>query len=301
MKKLYAPAALAIATVFALSACSAPSTDTGDGTDAGAGDVFPNAPFSEEAAALLPDGTESLISVTDPTFAPFQFYDEDNETIIGWTADMIAALSQTLGVDIPLEPAQFDTILPGISSGKYDLAASAFTVTEERLGNVDMVTWGLGGTGVAVAEGNPLDISTDFESMCGLRISASKGTSQAIEILPRIQEACANAGKPAVEENLFPSGQEALLALTSGRIDGHLNDTISIAWDAEKAGGFEVAPGDDINSSPFAFAIAKDSPLTPAFEAAMKVLIENGTYQAVNEKWAFPSTAAITVDQISNK
>lgn len=300
MKKLFAPAALTMAAILALAACSTGSEDPG--TDpSGGSDVFPNAPLNEEAAALLPEGTDSLISVTDPTFAPFQFYDEDNETIIGWTADMIAGLSQTLGVDIPLEAAQFDTILPGIASGKYDLAASAFTVTDERLQNADMVTWGLGGTGVAVAEGNPLNISTDFESLCGLRISASKGTSQAIEILPRIQQACADAGKQAVEENLFPSGQEALLALTSGRIDGHLNDTISIAWDAEKAGGFEVAQGDDIDSSPFAFAVAKDSPLTPAFEAAMATLIENGTYDKINQKWSFPSTAAITADQISNK
>ncbi len=300
MTKLLAPAALTVAAVLALAACS---TGTGGPTDTptDAADVFPNAPFNEEAAALLPEGTTSLISVTDPTFAPFQFYDEDNSTIIGWTADMITALSQTLGVEIPLEPAQFDTILPGISSGKYDLAASAFTVTEERLQNADMVSWGQGGTGVAVAEGNPLNISTDFESMCGLRISASKGTSQAIEILPRIQEACADAGLPAVEENLFPSGQEALLALTSGRIDGHLNDTISIAWEAEKAGDFEVAPGENINSSSFAFAIAKDSPLTAAFEAAMEALLENGTYDKVNQKWAFPASAAIPADKISNK
>lgn len=302
MKRFLAPAALTIATVFALTAC-ATGTTTDPGTDPDQGDDrFPNAPFDEDAAALLPEGTDSLISVTDPTFAPFQFYDEDNETIIGWTADMITALSQTLGVDIPLEAAQFDTILPGIASGKYDLAASAFTVTEERLNNVDMISWGSGGAGLAVAEGNPLNLSTDFESMCGLRISASKGTSHAIEILPEIQQACADAGKPPVEENLFSSGQEALLALTSGRIDGHLNDTISIAWDAKQAGGgFEVAPGADIVSSPFAFAVAKDSPLTPAFEAAMAVLIENGTYAAVNEKWSLPSTAAITVDQIRNR
>ncbi|MBX3094582.1 MAG: ABC transporter substrate-binding protein [Cryobacterium sp.] len=301
MKKPLATVALA-AALLAVTACSsgtpgAPESPEAPPVDDGA----ISAPFNEAAASLLPDGVESLISVTDPTFAPFQFYDEGNETIIGWTADMITALSQTLGVDIPLEAAAFDTIIPGVSTGRYDLAASAFTVTEERLGNVDMVSWGLGGTGVAVAVGNPEAISTDPLTMCGLRISASRGTSQAIEILPRFQEACAAAGQPAIEENLFPSGQEALLALTSGRIDGHLNDTISIAYEADLHGGFEVAPGENINSSGFAFILAKDSALTPAFEAAMAAIIENGTYDAVNTKWAFPSTAAISVGQISNK
>ncbi|MFS0894782.1 ABC transporter substrate-binding protein [Microbacterium sp. 179-I 3D3 NHS] len=301
MKKLIGATALAAVTLLALTACAG-TTPEPSGTEPAPteGDVAA-APLDEEAAALLPDGTDSLISVTDPTFAPFQFYDEANEEIIGWTADMITALGQTLGVEIPLEAAAFDTILPGVASGKYDLAASAFTVTEERLENADMVTWGLGGTGVAVPEGNPKDISTDPLSMCGLRISASKGTSQAIEILPAFQQACADAGKPKIEENLFPSGQEALLALSSGRTDGHLNDTISIAYEADINGGFEVAPGDDIDSSPFAFALAKDSPLTPAFEAAMAALIDNGTYDAINEKWAFPATAAITADQISNE
>lgn len=301
MKKLLAPAALAAAALLALTACSPGTEPSPETPSTGSPGEASAAPFNEGAASLLPEGVDSLISVTDPTFAPFQFYDEGNETIIGWTADMITALSQTLGLGIPLEAAAFDTILPGISSGKYDLAASAFTVTQERLQNVSMITWGLGGTGVAVAEGNPKAISTDPLSMCGLRISASRGTSQAIEILPRFQEACAAAGEPAIEENLFPSGQEALLALTSGRTDGHLNDTISIAYEADLHGGFEVAPGADINSSPFAFVLAKDSPLLPAFEAAMAVLIENGTYDAVNKKWAFPTTAAIVVDQISNQ
>lgn len=259
------------------------------------------APFDKAAAALLPEGTSSLISVTDPTFAPFQFYSDDNATIIGWSADMVTALGDTLGVEIPLKAAAFDTILPGIASGKYDLAASAFTVTDERRANADMITWGLGGTGVAVSEGNPKNITTDPLSMCGLRISASKGTSQAIEMLPRIQEACTTAGKAAVNENLFPSGQEALLALSSGRTDGHLNDTISIAYEAKLHGGFEVAPGDDLDSSPFAFAVAKNSPLTPAFEAAMEAIVTNGTYAEINAKWGFPSTAAITAAQISNK
>lgn len=301
MKKFIGATALAAATLLALTSCAGTTPEPSGTESAPADNGIPAAALSEEAAALLPEGTDSLISVTDPTFAPFQFYDEDNEVIIGWTADMITALSQTLGVEIPLEAAAFDTILPGVSSGKYDLAASAFTVTDERLANADMVTWGLGGTGVAVPEGNPKDISTDPLSMCGLRISAAKGTSQAIEILPTFQEACAEAGKPKIEENLFPSGQEALLALSSGRTDGHLNDTISIAYEADINGGFEVAPGDDIDSSPFAFALAKDSPLTPAFEAAMATLVDNGTYEAINEKWAFPSTAAITVDQITNK
>ena len=65
------------------------------------------------------------------------------------------------GLEVEHVPATFDTILPGLASGKYDLGMSTFSVTEERRKVVDFVPYLQGGTGLAVAPGNPQGLSVD--------------------------------------------------------------------------------------------------------------------------------------------
>lgn len=252
----------------------------------------------EAARALLPEEIREagvLTVASDPTYPPFEYYDTDNTTIIGWDADMGDALGAVLGVKVKHVPATFDTILPGLQSGKYDLGMSTFSVTPERLKAVDFVPYLQGGTAVAVAPGNPEKLSVDAEALCGKAIAAQKGSIQSLAVLPEFSKECTEAGSAAIDMQFFPTQNDANLALTSGRVQGVMADSVSLAYQGKLADGkFEVADGPDYEPLLTGTALGKGSELLPAIQAATVAVIESPAYQEINTKWALPASTEIT-------
>lgn len=244
------------------------------------------------AAALLPQNIKSKGTLTvamDASYAPFEFFASDNTTITGLDVDLSSALAQTLGLKVEHVNAGFDTILPGLASGKYDTGQSAFSETPEREKTTDFVTYLKAGSGIAVAPGNPLGLKMDPTALCGRKVSAQKGSSQGIEQLPKISAECTAAGKEPVTIQLYPSQDQANLALTSGRADAVMADSISLAYQGKVNKQFELAPGEDYSPAPIGIALPKGSPLTPALKAAMAVLIADGTLAKITQNWGVPS------------
>ena len=148
-----------------------------------------------------------------------------------------------LGLKTQMVPATFDTILPGLSSGKYDLGISGIIETTERKKNADFVSYEQGGTSIAVPLGNPKKLSTEWTTLCGKKIAAGKGTIQGLTILPDFAAKCVAAGQPAIDAQLFPSMNDANLALRSGRVDGVMSESASMSCQAKLAGDpFEPFP-----------------------------------------------------------
>lgn len=253
---------------------------------------------NEAARALLPAAIRDkgvLRIASDPTYPPFEFYDTDNKTLIGWDADMGDAIGAVLGLKVEHVPATFDTILPGLQSGKYDLGMSTFSVTDERRKAVDFVPYLQGGTGLAVVPGNPAQLTVDAASLCGKSIAAQKGSIQSLDILPVFSKKCTEAGNPAIDMQFFPTQNDANLALTSGRVQGVMADSVSLAYQGKLAGGkFEVAEGPDYEPELTGTALGKKSGLLPAIQAATQAVLESPTYQEINTKWGLPSSTAIT-------
>ncbi|MFH5878832.1 transporter substrate-binding domain-containing protein [Arthrobacter sp. NA-172] len=139
--------------------------------------------------ALLPSAIKSkgsLTLVTDPTYAPIDFTDEQGK-IVGLEPDMALAVAKKMGVTINIEKADFNGILAGIEARRYDASWAAFSITEERKDKVNMVSYMRGGTSVMVKKGNPLGINSEMD-LCGKTVAAQTGTTQALSVLPGIRE-----------------------------------------------------------------------------------------------------------------
>ena len=93
-------------------------------------------------------------------------------------------------------PAPFDSIIDGVNSGKYDVGVSSFSVTPDRLKQVDMVTYFTAGTEWAAAKGNPKHVN--LANACGLPIAVQEATTQADDIAAR-SKACTDAGRAAIK------------------------------------------------------------------------------------------------------
>ena len=72
---------------------------------------------------------------TNAEFPPYEYY-EDNK-VTGIDMDIMQAIADELGMDMQVEDMQFDSIIAAVSSGKVDVGAAGFTVTEDRQKNVD--------------------------------------------------------------------------------------------------------------------------------------------------------------------
>ncbi|MDQ0092726.1 ABC transporter substrate-binding protein [Paeniglutamicibacter psychrophenolicus] len=292
-----------ILLALAATGCTTVSeAGTTQGTDAPAAGSGTALAVNEEARALLPAEIRDkgvLTIASDPTYPPFEFYDTDNKTIIGWDADMGDAIGAVLGLKVEHVPATFDTILPGLASGKYDMGMSTFTVTDERRKVVDFVPYLQGGTGLAVAPGNPEALTVEATSLCGKAIAAQKGSIQSLDILPAFSKECTEAGKSAIDMQFFPTQNDANLALTSGRVAGVMADSVSLAYQGTLADGkFELAEGPDYEPELTATALGKKSGLLPAVQAATVAVLESPTYGEINTKWELPASTEITPAEV---
>jgi len=94
-------------------------------------------------AAIKTKGTLNI--ALDATYAPDEMIAPDGSTIIGMDADFAYAITQVLGLKAHLINATFDTIIPGLQSGKYDVGDSSFTDTLARQKVVDFVDYFVAG------------------------------------------------------------------------------------------------------------------------------------------------------------
>jgi len=291
MNHLRIPSLVALALAAALAGC----TNAAESSDS---DLRPKEKISVDAdeavAALVPADYADKGTITvamDASYPPFQFFADDNKTVIGFDADFATAIADRMGLDPKIVNVGFDTILTGIQAGRHDMAESSFSVTPEREEIVDFVEYLQGGAGIAVKPGNPLGLEMDPAALCGHRIAAQKGTTQAIEQLPAIAKQCEETGAATLEPVLFPSQNDAVLALTSGRVDGMMADSTAIAYQSQLANGkFELAPGDVYQARPTGIALPKGSPLEAAVAAAVKSLYEDGTVEELAHKWSVPES-----------
>ncbi len=242
-------------------------------------------------AAKLPDKVKTakkIVVGTDASYAPSEFLAADGKTVQGFDIDLFKAVGQKFGVDVEFVPSSFDSIIAGVSTGKYDVGVSSFTINDERKKQVNMVSYYSAGTQWATQKGNPKQVSPD--SPCGLKIAVQTGTVQEEEDLPKRQKACTDAGKPKFTIQSYQGQDEATAAVATGKADAMLADSPVGAYAVLQSDGALMTIGDVYDSAPYGYVIPKDqSDFATAITEALKALKSDGTYDKVLEKWGVKS------------
>ncbi len=231
----------------------------------------------------------TLIVATEAQYAPNEFIATDGHTIIGMDPDMVKALAAVMGLKVELVNSNFETIIPGLASGRYDLGASSFTDTKEREKTVDFVDYFSAGISFyAKSSANPG--VTDLSSICGKTVAVEKGTTEE-EQAEAQKKTCAKEAKKAVTVLVY-TGQNAVnLAVSSGRAEVGMADSPVVAYQIKVADGAFKLVGTSYGFAPYGFAIPKTSGMTAPIQAAMKVIIANGTYHTILAKWGLTEGA----------
>lgn len=244
--------------------------------------------FNQAAADKVPQEIRDRGSITvamDASYAPNEFFDEDGKTIIGTDADLADAIGKTLGLKVVKQNATFDSIIPGLAAGKFDIALSSFTDTKEREKTVDMVTYLTAGTGFYTTAKNPTEVET-LEDLCGKKVAVQKGTVQQEDV-----EAQNKKCDTPIDIQVFTQQTDVDLALTSGKAQVALADSPVAQYAVKQSEGTLKSTGKDYDSAPYGIAVGKETGLTEAVQAAVQELMDNGTYQAILDKWGLASGA----------
>ncbi|MEV4613303.1 ABC transporter substrate-binding protein [Kitasatospora sp. NPDC049258] len=300
------PAALA-ATAVVLAGCSSAPAPAGPGAPgasavAAAGqDVVAAERKVEPIAALLPPdvraaGTLRLGGAGGTPPSAF-FPDPAVHKAAGIDVDFADAVAKVLGITIQREEAAFETILPALDSGKYDVGTGNFGVTTARLKTIDFVTYIDDGQGFAVKKDNTaIQPVTDLVQLCGLTIGTGVGTTFETTLNSR-KNVCTDAGRKPYEVRAFADSGAVLTGLQQGRVDVVMSTINGLRYQAgQEASGTKFLG--EFHRLDVGFAFKKGSPLTPAFQAAVNQLIKDGTYGRILQKWG-TTDSAITQSLIS--
>ena len=291
-------AVLGVAALLAGCAADPASTesdsDSGDaGTEVVGTDSIPGT-FDQSIADLLPaDIAEAgtIVSGGGPGYAPFYLLADDGETLVGSDVELLRAAGDVLGVDIEYQALGFDALIPALQSNRIDMAAGAFSITEERLAVVDFVSYFAGGTSLIVPVGNPKDIALD--TMCGKTIAVQQGTVYADDYMPVFNDECVAAGEDEITISIFPTQPDATLALTAGRADASMSDYGPLVYVAERSNGQLEVLQENYDPSTWGYGFPQGSELSTAVAAAFNALMADGTYADILDKWGV-SDGAVT-------
>lgn len=280
--------ALSLAGVLVLASC-------GNGSDA-AEEAEPEAPevgADEELAELVPEdlresGTVSIGVEAD--YAPGEYLDDDGETVLGANVDLLDAALAKLDLESEWVPANFDAIIIGVDTGTYDLGASSFTITEERMEAVNMVSYLTSGTQWFTEAGNPEDVDPD--NACGMRVAVQTGTTHDDDIEERSEE-CEEAGEEPITIEKFPNQPQATETIVSGLNDATLADMPTAAYALDQTGdGVLEFVGEQYDAAPYGVLTPlDDEELAEAIAAGFNGIMEDGTYDEVLDQWGIEAGA----------
>jgi polar amino acid transport system substrate-binding protein len=282
-------AGLAAATVL-LAGCSAPGG--GDAPAPGESDLF-----DQSIADLLPDEVKESGQITvasGPGYPPILDLAEDGVTLSGSQPEEVRLLGEVLGIEIVFEDIKFDALFPSLEAGRVDMAAASLGITAERLESVDFVSDFQGGTTLLVPGGNPEDLS--LETICGRNVGVLKGSSEETVVLPVWNQDCLDAGDPEIQISTFPAAADAVLALSSGRVEATVSALPPAVYAAEQSdGAMEVI---DLNYEPSVWGLAfpKGSELPEAIAAALQKLMDGGEYLENLERFGVGGGAIESAD-----
>ncbi len=215
---------------------------------------------------------KTLTLATNAEFPPYEYHDGDK--IVGIDAEVAALIAEKLGMELVIEDIAFESVIPGVQTGKYDMGMAGLTVNEERLEKVNFSdSYATGVQVVIVREDSDIKSIDDLE---GKKIGAQTNTTGAIY-------ASDDYGSDNVIE--YDNGAVAVQALVSGKIDCVIIDNEPAKSYVAANEGLKILETEYVTEE-YAICFAKENTeLRDQVNTALKELIADGSVQKIVDKY----------------
>lgn len=216
-----------------------------------------------------------LTVATSPDFPPFE--NLEGGEVVGIEVEIMELICAELGVELVLEQINFDAVLTGVQSGKYDCGMSGISVTPKREKNtLFTIPYCLAAQCIVVRSDSDIASKAD---LAGKKISVQTGTTAA--------EFCSGEG---YELSQFEANQDAKLALTQGKVEAWVVDDLTAAEMCKDDDSVKIL-SESMTTEPYAFAFAFGSEdLVEEINKILEELINDGTVAALFEEYDAPYT-----------
>ena len=233
------------------------------------------------AAAILALGgaataQETVRIATEGAYAPWNFLDDAGKPA-GFEIDLGNALCETAGITCEFVINDWDSIIPNLLAGNYDVIMAGMSITDERRATIDFTTnyFPPDPSKFAAAAGEELDIA----ALSGKRVGVQGGTIQATYAEQNLA-----ANNTVVS---FTTADQAMADLAAGNLDTILADGAYLDPVVAASNGALVFVGDDIMiGDGIGAGIRKDeTALKTKLDDALAALKKDGTVDTLIAKW----------------
>ncbi|CAB3764722.1 transporter substrate-binding domain-containing protein [Paraburkholderia humisilvae] len=166
-----------------------------------------------------------LTVATEDDFKPFEFVDDGKPT--GYDNEMLALVKKKLPVDVRQQIMPWPGILPGVTTGKYDMAVTAVLVTPERKNTFDFTTPLVESTTYyATKKGSGIKSGDD---LVGKVVGVQTGSAMLSDLKAYDEELKKKHGGQGIKQIIeYQSYPEAYQDLGVGRLDAVANTQINL-------------------------------------------------------------------------
>jgi polar amino acid transport system substrate-binding protein len=231
----------------------------------------------DESLKYIQENQELILGLDD-SFPPMGFKDENGE-IVGFDIDMAKEVASRMGVELKLQPIDWDSKVLSLDKKDIDCIWSGLTITEERKENIEFSNAYLENRQVIIVlADSAIDTKNDLKDKVVSVQAGSSGkdaVSSESDVLDTFKE---------LRE--FSNYTEALLDLSAGRTDAVVIDEIvGRYYMSKKAGEYKVAT-EDFGGEEYGIGFRKgEILLTEEVNKILQEMKEDGTSATISEKW----------------
>lgn len=221
-------------------------------------------PKGKNLAAVQEAG--KLTVATSPDFAPFESL--EGGKVVGIEVDIMELVCKELGVQLEIVQMDFDSVLLGVQSAKYDCGMSGITVTADRQKNMLFtMPYYNAAQVIVVKEGSAIKGKADLSDKT---VSVQTGTTA--------EEGCGDEG---IAVQAFAANADAKAALTTGKVDAWVVDNLTAIQMVQEGDGLVILD-EKMTDEPYAFSFAFGSEdLVEAINTVLEKLIADGTMESI--------------------
>ncbi|CAN7421656.1 MULTISPECIES: transporter substrate-binding domain-containing protein [unclassified Devosia] len=219
---------------------------------------------------------ESIRIATEGAYAPWNFLDDSGKPA-GFEIDLGNAICEKAGLTCEWLINDWDSIIPNLLAGNYDLIMAGMSITDERLETIDFTQnyFPPDPSKFVAMAGTEID----FAALSGKRVGVQGGTIQAA-----YAEENFAAGNTVVT---FATADQAMADLAAGNLDTILADGAYLEPVVAASGGGIAFIGEDvlIGNGVGGGLRKEDTELKAKLDETLTALKADGTVDELIAKW----------------
>lgn len=221
-------------------------------------------------------GGGTLTVGSDVPYPPFEDFGKTKTEFTGFDIELVEAIAAKLGRSVEVQDTSFDTIFRDLAQGKFDMVASATTITDEREESVDFTNPYYLPSAQSIVVKKGTTGLTSAKDLGGKIVGVQQGTT----------------GEEYVEEEIatkelrtYPQGPDTIPALKAGTIDAVVIDRPVAEKAVEQDSNIEIS-GEIETEEQYGFVVKQgDTQLLDELNRGLKEVLEDGEYTKIYKKW----------------